>query len=122
MDVDNLEVGKSYFIAWKARDLGNGGGDDDTGSGTFTYWGEADDWGKHEFAPDAGGTTIYLFTDEITSVRTGAAPAVTTQAVTEVLTAAGFITADTDGSAYSNPVSEGFTTVLLPLTIFNFGS
>jgi hypothetical protein len=41
-------------------------------------------------------------------------PLVTPEAISELLTAAGFTPAEMDDSRY-RPVSEGFTTVLLPL-------
>ena len=44
-------------------------------------------------------------------------PQVTPEAVRELLTAAGFVAAETDGSAYQNPITDGFTTMLLPMAV-----
>lgn len=51
-------------IQYKTRDLGNGSDEDAV---TGRWKGEADTWGKREFAPEDRSDSLWLFADEILS-------------------------------------------------------
>ena len=64
--LNELQAGRTYWISYECRDIGYG---PENGYNEFVYRGGPDWTGKYEFQPVGGGSTIYLFPDEIEDVH-----------------------------------------------------